>query len=118
MTGIAGTDEVDLDLVFKALGDATRRQLVQSLSRRPATVSELARPLDMSLPAVMQHLRVLEGSGLVRTEKRGRTRTCHLQAAPLRRAEAWIAWRREGWERRLDGLARYLGEDDGPEEGP
>jgi DNA-binding transcriptional ArsR family regulator len=97
-----------LDLVFQALADPTRRVMVERLSRGPASVSELAEPLAMSLPAVIQHLQVLEGSGLVRSEKAGRVRTCRIEAAALRTAEHWIAARRGSWERRLDRLGDYL----------
>jgi DNA-binding transcriptional ArsR family regulator len=103
-----------LDRVFHALADPTRRALVQRLSRGPASVSELAEPLHMSLPAVFQHLQVLEESGLVRSEKAGRVRTCRIEAAALRKAEDWIAARRSSWERRLDRLGEYLAETDEP----
>jgi DNA-binding transcriptional ArsR family regulator len=82
--------------------------MVERLSRGPASVSELAQPLAMSLPAVLQHLQVLETSGLVHTEKVGRVRTCRIEPVPLRRAEQWINERRAGWERRLDRLGDYL----------
>jgi DNA-binding transcriptional ArsR family regulator len=97
-----------LDRLFQALADPTRRAIVDRLSRGPATVSELARPLPMSLPAVVQHLRVLEAGGLVRSVKAGRVRTCRLDPAALRAAERWIAARRGAWERRLDRLGAYL----------
>ena len=97
-----------LDLAFQALADPSRRAMVERLSSGPASVSELARPLPMSLPAVVQHLQVLEASGLVRSEKVGRVRTCRLEAAALRAAERWIAERRTSWERRLDRLGDYL----------
>jgi DNA-binding transcriptional ArsR family regulator len=97
-----------LDAVFHALADPGRRAMVDRLGRGPASVSELAAPLDMSLPAVLQHLAVLEGSGLVRTEKQGRVRTCELDAKALNSAEQWIASRRSEWERRLDRLGDYL----------
>jgi DNA-binding transcriptional ArsR family regulator len=103
-----------VDLVFHALADPTRRAMVERLSRRPASVSELARPLAMSLPAVLQHLRVLEAGGLVRTEKVGRVRTCRIEPAALQTAERWMGERRASWERRLDRLADYLAEQ--PEE--
>jgi DNA-binding transcriptional ArsR family regulator len=86
--------------------------MVERLSRGPASVSELARPLPMSLPAAVQHLRVLETSGLVRSEKRGRVRTCHIEPAALRPMEQWISARRSSWERRLDRLGDYLAEGD------
>jgi DNA-binding transcriptional ArsR family regulator len=96
------------DPVFHALADPTRRSIVERLSRGAASVSELARPLTISLPAVLQHLRVLERSGLVRTEKVGRVRTCHIEPAALSTAEQWIAARRVDWEQRLDRLGDYL----------
>ena len=97
-----------LDRVFQALADPTRRGMVERLSRGPASVSELAAPLAMSLPAVIQHLQVLEASGLVRSDKAGRVRTCRIEPAALRPAERWIAERRTSWERRLDRLGEYL----------
>jgi DNA-binding transcriptional ArsR family regulator len=97
-----------LDRVFQALADPARRVMVERLARGPASVSELAAPLAMSLPAVLQHLQVLEASGLVRSAKTGRVRTCRIQPAALRTAETWIARRRAGWERRLDRLGEYL----------
>ena len=97
-----------LDLMFQALGDPTRRLMVERLARGPASVSELAEPLSMSLPAVLQHLQVLEASGLVHSEKRGRVRTCRIEPKALRTAEQWIAARRGAWERRLDRLGEYL----------
>jgi DNA-binding transcriptional ArsR family regulator len=97
-----------LDLMFSALADASRRSMVERLSRGPASVKELAAPLAMSLPAVLQHLHVLETSGLVRSEKVGRVRTCSIEPAALQAAEQWIADRRTGWEQRLDRLGAYL----------
>ena len=101
-----------LDRRFQALADPGRRMMVERLSRGPASVSELARPLDMSLPAVIQHLHVLETSGLVRSRKVGRVRTCEIEAAALGSTEQWIAARRATWERRLDRLGEYLAEQD------
>jgi DNA-binding transcriptional ArsR family regulator len=98
----------DLDRLFHALADPARRAIVERLSRGPAPVSELARPLPMSLPSAMQHLGVLEAAGLVRSEKIGRVRTCSIQAATLSLAEQWINDRRQEWERRLDRLGEYL----------
>ena len=98
----------DLDRVFHALGDAGRRSMVDRLSRGPASVSELAEPLDMSLTAVVQHVRVLETCGLVTTTKRGRVRMCQLHVPTLRDAEVWILDRRRQWERRLDRLGEIL----------
>lgn len=103
---------VPLDLLFHALADPTRRALVERLSRAPASVSDLARHLPISLPGVMQHLQVLEASGLVRSEKVGRVRTCRLEPAALGSAEQWIAERRTSWEHRLDRLGDYLAEQD------
>ncbi|HIA54768.1 MAG TPA: transcriptional regulator [Candidatus Melainabacteria bacterium] len=101
-----------LDLVFQALADPTRRVMVERLTRGPASVSELAQPLDMSLPAVVQHLQVLETSGLVRTAKVGRVRTCTIDPKTLSLAEKWISERRALWERRLDRLGDLLAEED------
>lgn len=98
----------DLDRVFTALGDPSRRAMVERLSRGPASVSELAQPLAMSLPAVMQHLQVLEASGLIRSQKIGRVRTCTIDSGALSMAEQWINDRRIGWERRLDRLGEFL----------
>jgi len=97
-----------LDRAFQALADPTRRSMLAQLSRRPISVSELARPLAMSLPAVMQHLTVLETSGLVRTEKLGRIRTCRIEPQGLSLAEQWINERRAEWERHFDRLGEYL----------
>jgi DNA-binding transcriptional ArsR family regulator len=99
-----------LDRMFQALGDPTRRVMVERLSRGPASVSELAQPLAMSLSAVVQHLQVLESSGLVRSEKVGRVRTCRIDPAALRTAEQWITERRASWERSFDRLGDYLAE--------
>jgi DNA-binding transcriptional ArsR family regulator len=103
--------EVSLDRVFQALADPTRRAMVERLVRGPASVSELARPLPMSLPAVVQHLQVLEAAGLVRSEKVGRVRTCCVESGVLRAGEAWIAAQRTTWEGRLDRLGDFLAED-------
>ena len=103
-------DSTRLDLAFQALADPTRRGILAQLSRAPASVSEIARPLSMSLPAVMQHLQVLEAGGLVRSEKKGRVRTCRLEPAALTAAERWIAEQRAVWEGRIDRLETYLDE--------
>jgi DNA-binding transcriptional ArsR family regulator len=87
--------------------------MIDRLCLGPASVSELAAPLDMTLAAVVQHVQVLEASGLVQTEKRGRVRTCHIESAALRDVERWIAERRTTWERRLDRLEEFLSEEDG-----
>jgi DNA-binding transcriptional ArsR family regulator len=98
----------ELDRLFQALADPARRAMIERLSRGPAPVSELARPLPMSLPAAMQHLGVLEAAGLVRSEKIGRVRTCAIQPQALSQAERWINGRRIEWEHRLDRLGEYL----------
>jgi DNA-binding transcriptional ArsR family regulator len=97
-----------LDLTFQALADSTRRSILAELTKGPSSVSKLARPLAMSLPAVMQHLAVLEDSGLVRSRKVGRVRTCRLEPKALSLAEHWINQRRQEWERRFDRLGEYL----------
>lgn len=97
-----------LDLMFQALADPGRRLMVERLSKGPASVSQLAEPLDMSLSAVVQHLQVLEASGLVRSEKVGRVRTCTIEPKALSLAEKWISDRRTLWERRLDRLGDFL----------
>lgn len=97
-----------LDLMFQALADPTRRRMVERLSQGPASVSELAAPFDMSLPAVVQHLKLLESSGLVKSEKVGRVRTCTLDTGRLTLAEQWINDRRRGWETRLDRLGQLF----------
>lgn len=104
-----------LDLMFQALADPARRGMVERLTRGPASVSELAAPFAMSLSAIVQHLAVLEASGLVRSEKVGRVRTCRVEPEALRRAEQWIADRRTLWERRFDRLGAYLAEMPGDE---
>ncbi len=101
---------IPLDLAFQALADVTRRAMLDRLSEGPISVSELARPFAMSLPAVIQHLHVLEAGGLVRSEKVGRVRTCSIESNALHTAEQWIAQRRASWEERLDRLGAYLAE--------
>ncbi|MEV6965946.1 metalloregulator ArsR/SmtB family transcription factor [Hamadaea sp. NPDC051192] len=98
----------DLDRVFQALADPGRRAMVERLSRGPASVSELGQPLEMSLAAVLQHVRVLEVCGLVHSSKVGRTRTCSINSAALRSAEDWLADRRTMVERNLDRLGVFL----------
>ena len=100
-----------VDEIFRALGEPTRRDLVERLSNGSATVSELARPLDMTLSAVVQHLAVLESCGLVRSEKVGRIRTCRLEPVGLQLASDWFAGQRAAWERRLDRLGDVLRAD-------
>lgn len=97
-----------LDRAFQALADSTRRAILERLTTRSMTVSDLARPFDMSLPAVMQHLTVLETAGLIRTHKRGRVRTCRIDPVAMRLVEHWIGDRRREWEGRFDKLHAYL----------
>jgi DNA-binding transcriptional ArsR family regulator len=102
----------DVARVFHALGDPTRRAIFETLGERPHSVSGLAGPLDISLTAVMQHLQVLEESGLVRTEKVGRVRTCRIEPAGFSVLERWMGEQRSMWERRLDRLGDFLAERD------
>jgi DNA-binding transcriptional ArsR family regulator len=101
-----------LDLVFQALSDASRRAIVEQLSQGPASVGALAEPLDMTLPAVMQHLRVLEDCGLVRSDKTGRVRTCRIQPTALNLVDKWISARRASWNLKFDRLGELLDEED------
>jgi len=102
--------KVKLDRVFHALSDPTRRAILERISEGPVSVSRLAEPLDITLTAVVQHLQILEESGLVRTEKLGRVRTCRIETAGLSILEQWIRDRRSMWERRLDRLGELLAE--------
>lgn len=97
-----------LDLMFHALADANRRAMLDRLSNSDASVSQIAEPLNISLPAVMQHLALLEECGLVKTKKQGRVRTCTLDTQALSRAEQWINQRRQLWNNRLDALGDFL----------
>jgi DNA-binding transcriptional ArsR family regulator len=103
---------IDLDRTFQALADKSRRTMVERLTLGPASVSELAQPLAMSLAAVLQHVQVLESCGLVTTEKVGRTRTCRIERAAMTAAEEWITDRRRTWEVRLDRLGDILNENE------
>jgi DNA-binding transcriptional ArsR family regulator len=107
-----------LDRVFQALADPSRRLMVERLTQGPASVSDLAQPLSMSLAAVLQHVQVLEASGLVRSQKVGRVRTCRIEPVTLRSAEHWITERRTSVERRLDRLGDYLAETATPRADP
>ena len=107
-------EKATIHRVFHALGDPTRRTIVEKLSEGPLSVSQLALPLNMTLAAVVQHLQILEESGLVRTEKVGRVRTCRVDPAGLAMVERWIGDRRSVWEKRLDRLDEFLAESDGP----
>lgn len=104
------SQQLAVDRVFHALGDPTRRAIVEKLSAGPISVSRLAKPLDVSLAAVVQHLQVLEASGLVETEKVGRVRTCRIEPKGFSVAERWINERRSLWERRFDRLGKLLEE--------
>lgn len=97
-----------IDGIFRALADPTRRRVVERLNRSPASVSELAQPFEMALPSFIEHLKVLEGCGLVRSEKIGRTRTYQLAPEPLQLAENWLAEQRTLWERRLNQFDAYV----------
>lgn len=110
MLNYQATPQMPLDMAFQALSDPTRRVMVERLSEGPASVSELARPLDMTLSAVVQHLAVLEASGLVRSEKVGRVRICRIEPETLTAVERWVADRRATWERRFDRLGALLAE--------
>jgi len=101
-------DSTRLDRAFQALADPARRGMLARLASGPASVSELAQPLKMSLPAVMQHLKALEESGLIRSEKKGRVRTCRLQPGVLAAAEQWLVDRRSEWEKRHDRFEEYV----------
>ena len=105
---IAAAEARPIDHVFRALSDPTRRHVLERLSRSPASVTELAEPFGMALPSFVQHLRVLEKSGLVRSEKTGRVRTYRLAPKKLKLAEDWMSKQRTLWERRLDQLDAYL----------
>ena len=101
-------DQSAVGRVFHALGDPTRRAIVEQLCRAPKSATDLAEPLAITLAAVVQHLQLLEDSGLIRTTKIGRVRTCHIEPAGLQVAEQWIARRRSLWERRLDRLGAVM----------
>jgi len=102
--------KTNVSLVFHALGDPTRRAIVEKLSEGPMSVTQLAGPLDITLTAVAQHLQVLEDSGLVHTEKLGRVRTCRIEPAGFSALQQWLNDRRSMWERRLDRLGDLLAE--------
>jgi len=103
---------IDMDRLFHALGDSTRRAILDKLTERPMSVSRLAEPLGITLTAVAQHLQILEEVGLVSTEKLGRVRTCRIETAGFRALEQWIRDHRTAWERKLDRLGQLLAEED------
>jgi DNA-binding transcriptional ArsR family regulator len=109
---------IDLDRTFQALADKSRRSMVERLTLGPASVSQLAEPLAMSLAAVVQHVQVLEACGVVTTEKVGRTRICRIEPAAMTAAERWISDRRRSWEVRLDRLGDELGAETTKERHP
>jgi DNA-binding transcriptional ArsR family regulator len=109
---------MDLDRTFQALADKSRRTMIERLTLGPASVSQLAEPLAMSLAAVVQHVQVLEACGVVKTEKVGRTRMCRIEPAAMTAAEQWMSDRRRGWEARLDRLGHILNEAPTTEEKP
>jgi DNA-binding transcriptional ArsR family regulator len=111
-------ETIDLDRTFQALADKSRRAMVERLTSGPASVSELAQPLAMTLAAVVQHVQVLEACGVVKTEKVGRVRICRIEPAAMTAAEQWITDRRRGWEARLDRLGDILNEVVTTEEKP
>lgn len=106
------SDSPKLDVVFRALGDATRRQMLRELSEGGRTVSELAKPFSISLAAASKHIKALEVAGLIRREVRGRTHWCTLNPGPLASAEHWLRYYEQFWTGRLDALERLLREDD------
>jgi len=103
---------IDIDALFHALGDPTRRAMLNALVERPASVTKLAEPLGVTLTAVIQHLEILEKAGLVRTEKLGRVRVCSLETAGFGALEQWIRAHRTPWERKLDRLGEMLGDEE------
>lgn len=102
---------VSLDRVFYALSDHSRRSIIEELSKKEASVSELAKPFKMSMAAVVQHIQILEESGLIRTQKSGRVRTCRIEPRSLEVIEGWLSQRRRFWERNLDRLGEFLERD-------
>jgi DNA-binding transcriptional ArsR family regulator len=110
--------QYDVDKVFRALADPTRRAMLEHLDDGPATVSALAEPFDVSLTAITQHVRVLEHAALITSTKDGRQRICSLDRGTLQRAEAWLVERRLSWDRRLDRLEQHLDHTDTPHRRP
>lgn len=100
--------QTPLDNVFRALADPTRREVLGRLGRGPASISELAQPFAISLPSFMKHIHLLEQSGLIRTEKTGRVRTCAIETQPFAAAETWLSQQRAVWEGRTDRLEQFL----------
>lgn len=98
----------DLDRAFSAFADPTRREIVSRLCEGPKSVTELSEPFELALPSLLKHVRVLEESGLVRSEKNGRVRTCRLEPDVLRATEAWMRQHILAWEQRLDRMERHI----------
>jgi DNA-binding transcriptional ArsR family regulator len=115
-SGDLATQKADVDRIFHALGDPTRRAILEHLGDGPLSVSRLADPLGITLTAVIQHLQILEECGLVRTEKTGRVRTCRIDTAGFSALEQWIQARRTIWDRRLDRLGEMLAAPDDDEQ--
>jgi DNA-binding transcriptional ArsR family regulator len=103
---------IDIDRLFHALGDPTRRAILDRVTAGPMSVSRLAEPLGITLTAVAQHLQILEEAGLVQTEKLGRVRSCRIETAGFRALEDWIRDHRTAWERKLDRLGQFLAEEE------
>jgi DNA-binding transcriptional ArsR family regulator len=103
--------QIKIDQVFHALGDPTRRAILEKLSAAPTSVTNLADPLNVTPTAVIQHLQILEQSGLVHTEKLGRVRTCRLETTGIDVAQKWLTARRTIWDRRLEKLATFLADE-------
>jgi|SRR5690349_17553973 DNA-binding transcriptional ArsR family regulator len=102
------SNSTELDRIFSALADPTRRAILHSLTRRPATINEIAKPFPVSLNAISKHVMVLERAGLLHREIKGRQHHCRIEARPLRQADAWMAHYRRFWDDRLDALAVYV----------
>ena len=102
------SNSTELDRIFSALADPTRRAILRSLTRRPATINEIAEPFPVSLNAISKHVMVLERAGLLRREIKGRQHHCRIEARPLRQADAWMSHYRQFWDDRLDALAVYV----------
>ncbi len=103
---------ISLDRVFYALSDPSRRAIVEHLSKKAASVTELAEPFSMSMAAVVQHVQILEECGLIRTQKVGRVRTCRLETMPFEKMENWLVERKKFWNRNLDRLGEFLASQD------
>ncbi len=110
-------DQAELDRLFQALADPSRRRMVERLGRGPASVSELAKPFSMSLAAIVQHVQVLEAAGLLRSQKVGRVRTCRIEPSAMQTVERWVTERRTAWEQRFDRLGELLADEKSKDKG-